>query len=132
MVFPIYYKMYHGRSEDACGSRMMLLQIISAVLCVMSSTTIPTTDGQAEENPLRGPRAHLIWIIRISSCGGHLKALVYPAPFHNIETLHQRTVLNSPRIFERVRRSIVRHGQACIKSHGERFEHLCKRTNSVL
>jgi hypothetical protein len=60
---------------------------------------------------------------------GHLKALVYAAPVHNVETLHQRVVnacqaiRNYPRIFQRTRQSKIRCVQECVKPHGGHFQH---------
>jgi hypothetical protein len=61
---------------------------------------------------------------------GNLRTLVYVAPFDNEETLHHRivdacqTIHNYPGIFERRRRPMIRHVEACIESHGGHFEHL--------
>lgn len=58
---------------------------------------------------------------------GHWRAFVYSTPVHNVGTLHRRalivcqTICNYPRIFERVRQSMIRRAQACIKSRGGHF-----------
>jgi hypothetical protein len=59
-----------------------------------------------------------------------LKALVYAAPVDNEEPLHHRNVdtcqiiRNYPGISEWTRRSVMRHVEACVGSHGGIFEHL--------
>jgi hypothetical protein len=58
---------------------------------------------------------------------GHLNVFVCAAPVHNEEALRRisdacQTVSN--RIFERMRRSIIRGVEACTESHGGHFEHL--------
>jgi hypothetical protein len=61
---------------------------------------------------------------------GHLKPRAYAAPVVNEETLHHRivdacqTICNYPGIFVRMRRSVMRHVEACIESHGGHFEYL--------
>jgi hypothetical protein len=61
---------------------------------------------------------------------GHLKSLVYAAPVGKEEALLHgivdacQTICNYPGIFERMRRSMMRHVEACIESHGRHFEHL--------
>jgi hypothetical protein len=60
----------------------------------------------------------------------HLKTLAYAAPVYKEATLHHRIVdacqiiRNHPRIFERMRPSMMRRVEACIESHGGHFEHL--------
>jgi hypothetical protein len=61
---------------------------------------------------------------------GHLRALVYAAPVDNEEPLRNcimagcQTIGNYPGIFERMRRSVMRHVEMCVKLHGGHFEHL--------
>jgi hypothetical protein len=60
---------------------------------------------------------------------GHLNTLVYAAAVDNEETLPHRTVdafqtiRNSPGIFARMWRSMVRRVETCTESHGGSFEH---------
>jgi hypothetical protein len=69
--------------------------------------------------------------------GRHLKALVYWAPVHNVETLHQR-IVNAFHTYlwvsERVPLTMIRRSQECIRGHPEHFlwMHLCSAvTRSV-
>jgi hypothetical protein len=61
---------------------------------------------------------------------GTPKALVHAAPVDNEEAPHHRivdacqTIRNYPGIFERMRRSMMRRVEACIKSHGGNSEHI--------
>ena len=63
---------------------------------------------------------------------GHLKAIVYSRPVHNVESLHQRLeqgcqqICQMPGIWERVRQSMMRQSEACITAHGSHFEHFCR------
>jgi hypothetical protein len=56
--------------------------------------------------------------------------LMYAAPVDIEEALHHRivdalrTIRNYPGTFERLRPSMMRRIEACIKSHGRHFEHL--------
>lgn len=61
---------------------------------------------------------------------GHLKSLVYETEVQSIEDLQLRiqnscrAILNTPGIFERVRRSLLRRAEACILVQGRHFEQL--------
>ena len=61
---------------------------------------------------------------------GHLKAIVYFTPIHNVEILRQRIeqgcqqIRQKPGIWERVRQSMMRRSEVCIIAHGSHFEHL--------
>jgi hypothetical protein len=61
---------------------------------------------------------------------GHLKTLVYGTLLDSEEALHHcivdacQTIRNYPGIFARMRRSMMRHVEACTESHGGHFEHL--------
>jgi hypothetical protein len=73
-------------------------------------------------------------IARFESSGflrvGTPTTLVYAASFDNEETFHSRIVdacqaiLYYPDIYERTRRTMFRHVEACIESHGGQFESL--------
>jgi hypothetical protein len=60
----------------------------------------------------------------------HLKSLLYSASFDNEEALQHRivdaceTIHNYPGIFERMRRSMMRHVEAYIESQGGQFQNL--------
>ncbi|KYQ57749.1 hypothetical protein ALC60_03242 [Trachymyrmex zeteki] len=60
--------------------------------------------------------------------GGLLKFLVYGVPIANEDVMLRQlifdTIRNCPRIFERVRQSMIRCVQACVESNGRHFEHL--------
>jgi hypothetical protein len=100
MLCQSYRKMYHWQPQHECGTCMMVLRHIWAVLCEMFSVTLVGTP----------------------------KSLVYAAPVDNEETLQHRvvdarqTIRNCPGIFERMRRSMTRRVDACIESHGEHSE----------
>jgi hypothetical protein len=59
---------------------------------------------------------------------GLFKALVYSALVLNVNKLHMtivnccQTIRNYPGIFERIRQSLIRRAQACVKYHGGHFE----------
>lgn len=61
---------------------------------------------------------------------GHLKSLVYSTPVNTVEELRNRiigafdTVRNTPGVFERVRSSMRRRTEACIRVGGGHFQHL--------
>jgi hypothetical protein len=116
MICQSCWKMYHWQSEHECGTCMMVLQHILAVLCEMFSISWPQHSSDFR---------HLDFYL-----WGHLKTLVYAAPVDNKEALHHRTVdacqtiRNYPSIFEQMRRSMLRCVQACSESHGGHFEHL--------
>jgi hypothetical protein len=61
---------------------------------------------------------------------GRLNTLVHAAPVDNEDALYHRTVdahqpiRNYPDVFEQMRPSMMRRGEACIESHGGHFEHL--------
>jgi hypothetical protein len=61
---------------------------------------------------------------------GTPKTFVYAAPVYKEEALHHlivdacQTIRNYPGIFERMRRSMTRRSEACIKFRGEYFEHV--------
>jgi hypothetical protein len=126
----LYWKMYHWQSEDECGTCMMVLWHISAVLCERFTVTPVVTDGYVEEEPLHGLHAHRIWILWIFYLWRHLNTFVYAAPVDNKEALHHRiedacqTICNYPGIFVRMWRSLMRRVKACIQSHAGHFEHL--------
>jgi hypothetical protein len=108
----------------------MVLRHILAVLCQVFSVKPIMTGRQVEEDPLHGLHSPHTWIPRISTCGGHLKILVYAAPVDNEEALKHcivdacQTIRNYPQIFERMRGSVVRHVEESIEYHGGYFEHL--------
>jgi hypothetical protein len=52
MICERYRKMYHRQLEHECGSCMMVLRHVLAVLCEMLSVTSLITDGQVEEASL--------------------------------------------------------------------------------
>lgn len=57
------------------------------------------------------------------------KTLVYAAPVDNEQAIHHSNVhacliiRNYPSIFEKTRRSMTRHAEACVESPGEHSEH---------
>lgn len=59
---------------------------------------------------------------------GHLKSLVYATPVHTVDDLRHRiidgfeTVRNTPGVFERVRESMRRRSEACIRAGGSHFQ----------
>jgi hypothetical protein len=59
---------------------------------------------------------------------GHLETLVYEAPVDSEEALYRRFVdvcqiiRNYPGIYERIRQSMMRRVEACIKSRGHYFD----------
>jgi hypothetical protein len=60
---------------------------------------------------------------------GHLKSLVYTAPVANKMALHRivdacQTICSYPSIFEWMQRSMMRHVEESIESHGGHLEHL--------
>ena len=61
---------------------------------------------------------------------GHLKNIVYSRPVANVEILRQRVeegfqqIQQTPGIWERVRQSMMRRLQACVRANGSHFEHL--------
>jgi hypothetical protein len=59
MICQSYWKMYHWQSKHECGTCMMVLRHILALLCEMFSLTNIMADGQVEEAPLHGLHAHL-------------------------------------------------------------------------
>jgi hypothetical protein len=57
------------------------------------------------------------------------KTLLYAVLVDKEKALHRivdacQTIRNYPGIFERMRRSMMKHVVACIESHGGPFEHL--------
>jgi hypothetical protein len=54
MIDQSYWKMYHLQSEHECGTCMMVLQHILAVLCKMFSITLAMGDGQVEQETMHG------------------------------------------------------------------------------
>jgi hypothetical protein len=130
MICQSYWKMYHWQSEYKCGSCMMVLRHILAVLCKMSSSNTyhyrwigrggPT--AWPPRSPDLNPLDLYLW--------GHLETLVYAAPVDNEEAFHHRivdachSIRNYPGFFERMRQSMMRRVEACIESHGGHFEHI--------
>lgn len=61
---------------------------------------------------------------------GYLKSLVYATPVENLDDLRNRiiagcnSIRNDPGVFERVRQSMTRRLNACIRAGGSHFEHL--------
>ncbi|KAK4321743.1 hypothetical protein Pmani_007481 [Petrolisthes manimaculis] len=61
---------------------------------------------------------------------GHLNSRVYATQINTRQELWQRVqeacseIRNTPRIFERVRQSLLRRAHACINEGGRNFEHL--------
>ena len=61
---------------------------------------------------------------------GHLKAIVYSTPIHNMEILRQRIeqgcqqIWQMPGIWERARQSMMQQSESCIIAHGSHFAHL--------
>lgn len=61
---------------------------------------------------------------------GHLKNIVYSRPVANVEILRQRVeegfqqIQQTPGIWERVRQSMMRRLEACVRANGSHFEHL--------
>lgn len=61
---------------------------------------------------------------------GHLKSLVYTTPLNNVDDLRNRiingfeTIRNTPGVFERVRASMRRRADACIRVGGGHFQQL--------
>jgi hypothetical protein len=60
MICQSYWKMYHWQSEHECGTRVMVLRYILAVLREMFSVTPVMPDGWVEEDPLHGLHARQI------------------------------------------------------------------------
>jgi hypothetical protein len=95
---------------------MMVLRHIVAVLCEASYHGRGIGRGGPTAWPPRSPDFNpvdfYVW--------AHLKAFVYASPVDNVEALHHRTVddcqtiRNYHRIFERMRRSLMRRVGACI------------------
>jgi hypothetical protein len=117
--------MYQWQLEHKCGTCMMALRHIIVELCEMFSATPIMTDGPTAWPPRLpdfNPLDFYMW--------EHLKTVVYAAFFHNEEVLHHRvldtcqTILNYPGIFEWMRRSMTRHVEARIESHGGHFVYL--------
>lgn len=60
---------------------------------------------------------------------GHLKDIVYSRPIANVEILRQRVqegfqqIQQTPGIWERVRQSMMRCLEACVRANGRHFEH---------
>lgn len=60
---------------------------------------------------------------------GHLKSIVYSTPVANVQLLRQRIqqaceqIKQIPKIFERVRNSMIRRLHACIQAEVGHFEH---------
>jgi hypothetical protein len=52
MIGQSYGKMYHWQSEHECGTYMMVLRHISAVLCAMFPITPIMTDGHCMASTL--------------------------------------------------------------------------------
>jgi hypothetical protein len=77
-------------AEHECGTCVMVLRHILAVLCEIFSITAIMTDGQVVEDAQHGLHSPHIWIPWIFTCRGHLQTLVYAAPLENEETLHHR------------------------------------------
>jgi hypothetical protein len=110
----------------------MVLSVLFVECCVAFTVTVESY-GQVEEDPLHGlhaprstpdsnPLGFYLW--------EHLETFVYAAPVDSEEALHHRTVdacqtiCNCSGIFDRTLRSMMKRVEACIKSHGEHFEHL--------
>jgi hypothetical protein len=117
-------------TEHECGTCMMVLRHISAVLCEVLWTTPVMTEGQVEEEPLHGLNAPQMWILWICIWEGNLNALVYAAAVDNEEAFHHCTVHACqsmryyPGIFERMPLSMMRRVEACVEYHWGRFEQL--------
>jgi hypothetical protein len=60
MICQSYWKMYHWQSEYECGTWMMVLRHILAVMCEMFSITPIMTDGWVKEDPLHSLHARQI------------------------------------------------------------------------
>jgi hypothetical protein len=128
MVCQCYWKMYHWQSQHDCCACMMVLRHILAVLCEMFLITTIKTDGWAGEHPV-----HVFTLVYFVSSGFllwvQLKTLVCAAPVDKAKALHHRivdacqTTRNYPGIYERLRLSMMRRIEGCIKPHGH-FEHL--------
>jgi hypothetical protein len=130
MICQSYWKVYHWQSEHECRTSMMVLRHILAVLCEMFYNTYHDqwigTGGRIAWPP-SSPDLNLLNFYLWE----HLKALVYAAHVGNKEALQRRIVdatvkchFQLPRIFERLRGSMMRRVEACIESHGGYFEHL--------
>jgi hypothetical protein len=101
------------------------LSFILAVLCEVSYHDLGIGRGERTAWPPRSPDLNplefYVW--------GHLNTLLYAAAVDNEKALHRRTVDSCPtirnysRIFERMRRSMMRRAEACTVSHGGHFEH---------
>jgi hypothetical protein len=60
MICQSYCKMYHWHSGHECGTCVMVLRHILAVLCEMLSITPIMTDGNIEQKTLNGLHARHI------------------------------------------------------------------------
>jgi hypothetical protein len=57
MICQSYWRLYHWQSEQECGTCVMVLRHILAVLCEMFSVTPIMADGEVQEDPLHGLHA---------------------------------------------------------------------------
>jgi hypothetical protein len=124
-----YWKMYHSQSGHECGTCMMVLR---AVRDVLSNTYHNRCIGRG------GPTA---WPPRSPDLNppvGTPESLMYAAPVDNGGALHHRAVdasqsiRNCPSIFVRMRRSMMRRVEACIKSHEYNLSTYYKYTPSAV
>jgi hypothetical protein len=127
----------HSRKHLICELQlkecMKVLRHILAALCEMFSITY--RDGWTG----RGAHCMASTLAWLQSFGclpvGTGKILVYAAPVDNEQALHStvdacQTIRIYPGIFERMRRSMMRRVEACIKSHGGHSEHLFQMYSS--
>jgi hypothetical protein len=126
MIRQSYWKMYHWQSEHECGTCMMVLRHILAVLCEMFSIT--------PSRPLdRYRRTHCMasMLARFESSEllpvGHLRVCSSCWQRRGTSSSHWGCLSDCPQlpgILERMRRSMMGRVEACIESHGGHFEHL--------
>jgi hypothetical protein len=86
MICQSYWKMYHWQSEHECGTCMMVLRHILAVLCEMFSVTCIMSEGQVEEDPLRGLQDHPTWILWIFTCGAPRNRCIFSSFWQQTDT----------------------------------------------
>jgi hypothetical protein len=125
MICQSYLKMYHWQSEHECGTCMMVLRHILAMLWEMFHDQWIGKGGPIAWPPCPPDSIPLDFYLQ-----EHLKSLVHIAPVDNAGALHHRivdvhqTICNYTSILERMWRSTMRHVKACTESHGGHFEHL--------
>jgi hypothetical protein len=109
--------MYHWRSEKECGTFMMVLRHLLAVVRDVLNNTYHDrwiSRGGPTAWPPRSPDSTALEF----PLWGHLETLVYAAPVYNEEALHYRTVdacqtiRNCPGILERMKRFMKRRVEA--------------------